>query len=200
MLLCQNIVRGDIDLRNKDFCDEEQRSFIVEADVALVNNAMEIFSGRSQAPVNGPSLDDHIAGLFARMKPGARMVAFTALPLGLSLTEANEKRRKGKRNEPYDSDASFFECETFSLGRECVSWTNKEINVYMYTRVQSASNKDVPMFTCHNCGFKDSVLFENSNFLIKNCAKCNIKRPVTGVREAAKGVQYNEDMINNSDG
>ncbi len=196
----QNIVPGKIDLCHGDFCDKKQIPFIVGADVALVNNAMEIFSGRSQAPVNGPSLDDHIAGLFAKMKPGARMITFTALPLGLSLTEANDKIRKLKRsNHFYDPDASFFECETFSLGKDCVSWTKNELIVYMYTRVKNSSNTEAPMFICHNCDFKDSVLSEKTNLLIETCAKCNIKRPVTGVRVAAKRVQYNEDMITNSD-
>jgi hypothetical protein len=190
-------VSGKIDLLHGDFRDKEHLPFIVEADVALVNNAMEIFAGRSLAPVKGPSMDDHIAGLFAKMKPGARMVTFEELPLGLSLTEENEKRRERKRS--YDSDASFFECETLSLGKDCVSWTKSEIIVYMYTRVKNSSNTEVPMFICQKCDSKASVLCETTNLLIKTCANCNRQRKATGVRKVTKGVQYNEDKISSSD-
>ncbi len=189
--LLQEILMGDIELCKGDFCDKAYQSFITEADVVLVNNAMEIFSGRSQSPENMASLDDHIAGLFAKMKPGAQMVTFSSLPLGLSLTDANNKREiKGK---PSDDDASFFECRAVDLGNESVSWTNKNISVYIYRRVQNSRHFSV--FICDNCGFTCNVLCECTGLLIKTCVYCHSKRPVTGVREATKGVQYNQDVV-----
>lgn len=142
----QSHVIGKIDLRQGDLCAKTHYDFMTEADVVLVNNAYDIFSSRMQSRQNSATLDDYIAGIFAGMKPGSRMVTFSSLPLGHSLTDANIKREnKGKQHNP---NASFFECRTESLGRLSASWTNNEMVVYIYTRSENSFHSREPMFIC----------------------------------------------------
>lgn len=185
----QNFILGKIDLRQGDFCDKSLRSFITEADVILVNNAFEIFAARSQSRTNSASLDDHIAGIFAQMKPGSRMVTLYPLPLGLSLTDANNQKKN--LGAPKNENASFFECKQETLGSASVSWSSKETTVYIYTRVKNTfflDSPEIPMFTCENekCQMVASVLCETTGLLIKNCTACMRKRSVTGIRKAAR--------------
>jgi hypothetical protein len=188
----QDFILGKIDLRQGDFCDKAFRPFITEADVILVNNAFEIFAARSQSRTNGASLDDHIAGIFAQMKPGCRMVTLYPLPLGLSLSDANNQKKK--LGLPKNENASFFECRIENLGVTSVSWTNKETLVYIYTRTINTVLRDDPsiaMFTCENvkCQTVASVVCETTGLLIKNCSICMRKRSVTGIRKAARSMK-----------
>lgn len=187
---------GKIDLRQGDFCDKAYRSFITEADVVLVNNAFEVFAARSQSRLNGASLDDHIAGIFAQMKPGSRMVTLYPLPLGLSLADENNLRKKSAvaKNE----NASFFECRTENLGVTSVSWSNKETLAYIYTRTKNTFFQDapnIPTFTCENenCQKVSSVLCE-TGLLINNCTACMRKRSVTGIRNAARSLKLSKQL------
>lgn len=170
---------------------------MTEADVALVNNACEIFAARSQSRSRNASLDDYIAAIFARMKPGSRMVTFYPLPLGLSLTDANNRRKRA--GKPWNANASFFEYRTENLGSSSVSWSNKEVPVYVYTRVPNSSNShapEIPMFTCENekCQTAGSVLCEKTSLLVENCLVCGRKRSATGIRTAARvnRIKYSE--------
>ena len=116
------------------------------------------------------------------------MVTFSSLPLGHSLTDANNKREK--KGKQHNQNASFFECRTESLGRLSASWTNNEMIVYIYTRAENSFHSRDPMFICDQCEKVDCVLCKKTRMLIKNCCKCKKNRPVTGVREATRGVNY----------
>lgn len=142
--------------------------------------------------MNGASLDDHIAGIFAQMKPGSRMVTLYPLPLGLSLSDTNNQKKR--RSLPKNENASFFECKIENLGVSSVSWSRKETLVYIYTRTINTvlrGNPSIAMFTCENvkCRRVACVLCETTGLLIKNCAVCKRNRSVTGIRKAARSMK-----------
>lgn len=117
-LSSQKSFPGKIDLRQGDFCCDSHRSFITEANVIFVNNAFEVFAARAQSV--GASLDDYIAGLFAQLKPGSRMVTLYPLPLG-------------------DEKDSFFTYEEKHLAEHSVAWSNNKITANIYTRIENQS-------------------------------------------------------------
>jgi len=184
----QEFLLGKVDLRCGDLCDLEQLQFMLDADVTLVNNAFEIFSARSGSRKKGPSLDDYIASIFARMKPGARMVTFYPLPLGLSRKDANE-RRKRQPGRHCNDNASFFECEPVNLGPNSCSWTDKDMVAYLYKRVENSVDNQatvLSMFLCEKCPnqIPTRVICDETCLLIENCVVCGTKRPITGGRKA----------------
>ena len=97
---------GEVKLKVGNFKRKVHNTFITEADKLVVNNANEIFSGRSSEGPDG-SLDDYIASCFARTKPGSILVSLERITaLGRSRAEANADRKI--RNLDELSDASFF--------------------------------------------------------------------------------------------
>ncbi len=71
---------GNIDLYEGDLCDGSYYSYINKSDVVFINNVDEVFAPRLQSST--ATLDNHIAGIFAQMKPGSRMVTLYPLPVG----------------------------------------------------------------------------------------------------------------------
>ena len=161
--------------------EPNNREFILQADVALVNNAHDIFGTRSVDKNNGtPTLDTHIGGLFASMKPGSRMLTLhPLLCLGRSVSEENEHRRKC--GLPESMDASFFVWEKISLGENAVSWSHKNVFVYIYTRIHQSHPNQTSLFLCSNkkCPFQSpTVAVDENGKLQDTCVYCGTKRVV----------------------
>lgn len=150
---------GDCHLEAGDLVHCKRK--LVQADVAFVNNFNEIFGARGCSRY-GPTLDDHIAAIFAAMKPGSRLVSLEPLhALGMSLNEANAWRES--RGLPPSPDASFFKHSIHRLepfkcewtrdddGLESVaSWSNRNyIDAHLYVRTeQSAFQGQHAAFLC----------------------------------------------------
>ena len=174
---------GNLELRNGSLTDPKHREFMVQADVVLVNNAHDIFGVRSGDVAGRPTVDAHVAGIFAQLKPGAMMVTFfPLLALGSSLFEENDRRWKnGLRSSV---DASFFTMERKILGENVVSWTTNEVIVYLYTRVVQNSSDGSSLFLCGNqkCSFGNShgtlAVDEKTGLLKEDCVYCGAKRIV----------------------
>eukprot|EP00594_Rhizosolenia_setigera_P020686 CAMPEP_0178981458 /NCGR_PEP_ID=MMETSP0789-20121207/27067_1 /TAXON_ID=3005 /ORGANISM="Rhizosolenia setigera, Strain CCMP 1694" /LENGTH=318 /DNA_ID=CAMNT_0020671993 /DNA_START=501 /DNA_END=1458 /DNA_ORIENTATION=+ len=170
---------GNIEFREGCLNDKKNEDFIIEADVAFVNNANDIFGTRC-TEANAYSIDYFVGCLFAKMKPGARMVTlYPLLCLGRSLVEENEHRRNCGLEE--DINASFFTCDTYDLGKDSVNWSTGNTTIYVYTRVfQSETGDGTALFLCGNkrCtkkGHPTAVL--NKNGLMEdNCHYCGMKR------------------------
>jgi len=171
---------GKITLKEASLTDPKVRSFMNEADVALVNNSNDIFGTRSGDVEGKPMLDAYVAGTFGMMKPGSRMVTLHPIFLGRSLPEENERRKKFGMNAC--ADASFFTYKRHTLGRDVVSWTRKEIIVHCYTRVQQSSNDGTALFLCGNktCGWRGcaTAAVNDDGLLIEECVYCETKRGV----------------------
>jgi len=164
---------GKIELREASLTDEKHRSFMIEVDVVLVNNAGHVFGVRSGNLEGKPTLDECVSGLFAMMKPGARMITFEPLLcLGRSLSDENDMRQKN--NLPPSNNASFFTCSKHNIGEKSVGWTDKEIYVHLYTRVREA------VFLCCNpkCGWNNcpTAAVDDKGNLIHSCVYCNESR------------------------
>jgi len=171
---------GEVELREGNLKKKLHKDFIIEANKILVNNANEIFSGRSSEGSDG-SLDDYIASLFARTKPGSIMVTLEKITaLGRSRSEANDDRRR--QNLIENDDASFFEYEKKSIGNCAVTWTDKDIDVWVYTRV-GVGRDSVFLCSNKNCpyGHYTSVIQsddegDNIALLQDSCIYCYEKR------------------------
>jgi hypothetical protein len=179
---------GQIELLHGNFCDNTFIASLAEADVIFANNAEEIFAARSQHKESDPYLDLYVAKIFARQKPGSKTATFHYLPLGPSLTEANRRRKKQKKQ--YNQNASFYEVEKYTLGRCSVTWTTRELHVYIYTRTENTYNSRTPLFVCEKCDHAFSVLCKNDGFLIDKCPGCEAKRPTAGGREVTVRKNY----------
>uniref|UniRef100_A0A7S4M4R7 Histone-lysine N-methyltransferase, H3 lysine-79 specific n=1 Tax=Odontella aurita TaxID=265563 RepID=A0A7S4M4R7_9STRA len=176
---------GEVMLREGSLTDPAHREFMTAADVVLVNNSDDIFGVRSGDVEGRPTLDAHVGGILAMLKPGARMVAFhPLLCLGRGLSEENERRRRAKLDESLD--ASFFTVERRSIGRNAVSWSKtKEITVYLYRRVSQTGSADTgqALFLCSNkkCwgnSVGTAALDEETGLLVEECVYCGTKRSV----------------------
>lgn len=150
------------------------------------------------------SIDDFLAGLFALMPPGSVLVTLHKIRLGLSRTEANEKRRKHGLPDPESDLASFFDMEEVLLGegRDVANWfggskdlKKKMITVFKYTRLCQQSSgdggSDAVFLCCNaNCDFAASkppkkieatrnVIQDGSEKVVINtcpcCRGCGIK-------------------------
>jgi len=173
---------GKIEMREGSLTDIKNRQFMTEANVVLVNNANDIFGVRSGTPKGKPTLDEHVAGLFAMMKPGTKMVTFhPLLCLGRCLIEENEWRVTN--NLPQSIDASFFTCEKYSIGQRVVHWTDRDITVFLYTKVKQNSEDGVALFLCRDKKCQGSrhatpALNEKTGLLQYLCAFCGTPRTV----------------------
>lgn len=146
--------------------------------------AHDIFGTRSVDREDGsPTLDTHVGSLFACMKPGARMITLHPLIcLGRSITEANYARRKRKLKE--SCDASFFKEETHILKGPAVTWTNKDVNIYIYTRIKQSNTikHNAAVFMCDNpsCTWKSPTLAVGEDGMLQDiCIYCDAKRNIT---------------------
>jgi hypothetical protein len=120
---------GRVELKTGELQDKKFRRWIVDGtDFAFVNNfgSKTLCGSFSGARDGSPSLDGHVAALFAMMKEGAVLVTLEPLlaALGcLSRSAANKKRRKlGLTESDY---ASFYEVQKHRIGKQCdvVSWS-----------------------------------------------------------------------------
>ena len=144
--------------------------------------AHDIFGTRSVERDDGsPTLDTHVACLFANMKPGTRMITLHPIYcLGRGVTEENQNREK--RGLKASIDASFFLHEKISIGGDAVTWTCKEICVYVYTRVQQSDPNGCAMFLCDNvkCPWQMSptMAVGEDGMLQDVCIYCDSKRMI----------------------
>lgn len=99
-------------------------------------------------------LDDYVAGLLALMPPGSTLITLYQLPLLSPRSKVLRERRKHKLLISNDSDASFYELESFTLGkaREAVSWSSNDSNleIYRYTRLPQNTRDGRAVFLCCN--------------------------------------------------
>jgi len=173
---------GNIELREGSLTDPRHEKFITEATVLLVNNANEIFGTRSGGSVHHHSLDDHVGALFAKTKPGTRMITLDPiLSLGCDLAEENQRRRNKGQDENFD--VSFFTCEKLSMGEDAVNWSYKEITVWLYTRVKQSTGDGSAVFLCGNvkCPWRGnpSAAVREDGFLREECVYCGMERQMS---------------------
>ncbi|GMH69053.1 hypothetical protein TL16_g05069 [Triparma laevis f. inornata] len=178
---------GEVDLRQADLADAAVADFMSSADIAFVNNYNEIFGARSCKP-GERSLDEHIARVFAAMKPGSRMVTFHPLvALGMDVAQANALRQD--RGLDTCDDASFFRAARSTLepgptawapaGENVVSWSDGPIVAYLYTRTAQSLDKACFLCTCRDCpGAAEPTAFvdEDSLDLVTECVFCSESR------------------------
>ena len=155
---------------------------------AFVNNAMGVFSHRSEIP-GVPNLDEYCASLFANFCPGSIMVTvYPLFSLGKSLAEENQYR-VNNLNLPSHIDASFFEYEHHSIGERAASWGDSEVCVHVYKRVEQSNEQGESRFICayKNCNAclngdaTDALQHEwqsdeKISTLNNTCVFCNQKR------------------------
>lgn len=144
--------------------DEQLRRFLLFQDkseeiqkglVIFVNNAEEVFSARSGDNGKHPTLDQHLAELFANMKVGGRMVTLTDIRDNFAI-----------------SDWYCYHC--LQSGEGAVSWnTRKSIPIHVLTKVDhqwTCQHKD-----CLSTGFgeeKQDIVKENGS-LQDVCIYCS---------------------------
>ncbi|KAK7233113.1 glucose transporter [Aureococcus anophagefferens] len=177
---------GEVVLRQADLADPAIAEFLSSADVAFVNNYNEIFGARS-CKHGERSLDEHVARVFACMKPGSRMVTFHPLALGMDAEKVNEVRRD--RGLAPSADASFFTKAQSTLapgptawaprGEDVVSWSDGPIKAYLYTRTAQSLEKACFLCTNRKCVGKDiptAFVNEESLDLVTECIFCGESR------------------------
>jgi len=173
----------NIQFKEGDFRKQTNYPFIIEANKILVNNAQEIFSARSSVGCDA-TLDDYIASIFARTKPGSIMVTLEKIPgLGRSRSEVNADRKSN--GLPESDHASFFEHRKVNIGNGAVTWTDvNEIVVWVYERVCEGKESG---FLCNKCSDithctsviqADDPMSENISLLRDSCVYCGEKRLV----------------------
>ncbi|KAH8087716.1 hypothetical protein JL720_7036 [Aureococcus anophagefferens] len=113
---------GEVVLRQADLADPAIAEFLSSADVAFVNNYNEIFGARS-CKHGERSLDEHVARVFACMKPGSRMVTFHPLALGMDAEKSLEKACflcTNRKCVGKDIPTAFVNEESLDLVTECI--------------------------------------------------------------------------------
>lgn len=152
---------GIVDLRLGSLSDPQFHDFITKPSPgkkcikAFCNNFNGVFGDKSSKRGQKYHLDNYIAGLFASMPPGSMLVTLHPIDLGLPQSYVLERRNLHGMSTPDRTLASFFECETISLGlaKDCVSWAGSSntstIELYKYTRL-SQSNTTESVFLCPN--------------------------------------------------
>ena len=146
---------GKVDLRLGRLEDPEQKDFLTKGVTrAYVNNFNGVFAERSSKNKDKWFLDDYISGIFASMAPGAIMVTFHPLNLGLNRENANSLR--SKHNLAESDHASYYESEKILLGQAfcSVKWNKRSGNtnnifVYKYKRLHQPGHHDA-VFLCSN--------------------------------------------------
>ena len=148
-------VIGKIDLRLGQLEDPQHREFLTKGVTrAYVNNFNGVFAERSAKNHQKWFLDDYIAGIFALLAPGAIMITFHPLSLGLAIEEANAIRKKHGLKE--SKNASFFRSEKVLLGRasKAVKWCRRsgntsDIYVYKYWRLHQPHGEQSAFLCCN---------------------------------------------------
>ena len=146
---------GKVDLRLGRLEDPKQKEFLTKGITrAYVNNFNGVFAERSSKNKDKWFLDDYISAIFASMAPGAIMVTFHPLNLGLDRESANELRSKHNLRE--SDHASYYDSEKILLGKAfcSVKWNKRsgntnEIYVYKYRRLHQPGHHDA-VFLCSN--------------------------------------------------
>jgi len=114
--------------------------------LGVANNAEGVFNEwhNEHEQVGGVSLEEAISVLFAGLQENSKLVCFDRIhSLGESIDEAKVQRtREGL--EP-TNNASFFQLEQKFLSPGFVSWSQKQVKVFVYTRVGKKLN-----FACSN--------------------------------------------------
>ena len=161
VLLCliqpemRNYAAGRVELKLGRIEDPQHRDWLTDVNAVFVNNFNEVFGSRSTFK-DQRTIDDYIAALFAKMKPGTSMVTMEPIiSLEQTQSEANAARRRNKLAE--STDASFYEVEKVELGpaNECVSWSTEGGNIepiycHKYTRLEQENGTDGSVFLCTN--------------------------------------------------
>lgn len=142
-------------------------------------------------------LDDYIAGIFARLKPGSIMVTCEPLTcLGRSVSEENEVRQKVGLS--HDPSASFFEYEgNVEVGNHSTTWGGDLTNLYVwvYRRTSSlgflcSSIERVPCFepkTCPGNNLTTNICGDGVEYcLVDKCAYCDCTRRIRFKRGSQK--------------
>lgn len=180
---------GKVDLRYGRLEDPEHHKFLTDGVTrAYVNNFNGVFAERSMKPNTKWFLDDYVAGIFASMGPGARLVTLHQINLGPTLSEANKRRRDHNLSE--SDNASFYEVDKLLLGTACdsVKWNqvtgNKNlIYVYKYQKLRQRGQPDgKTVFLCCNptCRFAqeaipiDAVTRNEEGRYVMNTCSCKV--------------------------
>jgi Histone methylation protein DOT1 len=151
------LVCGGLEMKeHRDFLSCASGGGVVKA---FADNFNGVFAARCSTG-DKVWLDHSIAGLFALMPPGSKLVTLHELSIMPSRSVANAERVDRKKLTA-SSEASFYEMETVVLGKanECLSWSSKGSNeqdviLYVYTRLAQKSPGAV--FLCANPNCKHS--------------------------------------------
>lgn len=174
-------------MRHGSLKGPEHRSFLTQdVDVTFCNNFNEVFGLRCVDKPEEPSLDMHLAALFASMKPGASFLTLHPLPLPPCLDEANMIRKRLGLQE--SEEASFYNVEEYNMsGTGLLSWTNKDFTIYKYTRTNSTSAS----FLCCNTSCDKARNMQaipatkiEGDYCLMNHCDCNMAERMT--RNTAK--------------
>ena len=135
--------RVPVELRNGQLQEVKHRNFLTESGKHVMkvfcNNDGNVFGARSA--LQAPYLNDFVAGLFASMKEGSKIVTFDPLTFQVGpLDDVNKERNKFKMKTSEHS--SFYTMERKVLGpqNQCLSWSEGGVNdsqmtMFVYTRV-----------------------------------------------------------------
>jgi hypothetical protein len=207
--MAQRYTVGKTNLRKGDLTDPQNRRFIIEGDVIFCNNYNEVFGHKSAKGRKQVHLDEHLAGLFCLMKPGAVFVTMWKLHLPPSRVEAESYLEKNRRSAR--GDESFYDLETFDLqGPErLMSWNmvNKSIKVHRYTRRQQEAT-----FRCLNkgcgqvnrawrcasplCQKDDPSQCEKECMIVPNlCCDCGVQTSIPELRQNPKTIAVPDDLF-----
>ena len=171
------------------------------------NNFGDVFGTRS-APA-APYLNDFVAGLFATMKEGSKIVTFDPLSFQVGPLDVVNKERKKFKMET-SSSASFYTMEQKYLGpqNKCVSWSegggnHHPMTMYVYTRVGPKSTFICSVPKCHKKLNKDTIhpsyVVNDSQQIVLKLCPCNLTmrprrhRNLLAEYESASNSTTNED-------
>jgi hypothetical protein len=116
---------GHVSLCQGDLSDPKFIKRSARADVIFVNNAEGIFSYRSHQKIEKVHLDQYVASIFIKQKPGSKMVTFYSLSIDQCLE-------------------NFYTYKTEELEEGSVSWTRKKVILHIYIRKKDDNGSPRP--------------------------------------------------------
>ena len=183
--LSEMVGYAPVELKNGGLDESKYRDFLTESGKRVMkvfcNNFGDVFGTRS-ATGAPPYLNDFVAGLFAFMKEGSKLVTFDALSFQVGpLDMVNKEREKFKME--MSPSASFYTMEQKELGlqNKCVTWSEGggnqlKMKMYVYTRVGKESRFMCSAPMCHmkqNNTPQASYVINNKEQLLVRVCPCN---------------------------
>jgi len=135
----------------KDLSDDEQRHLVI-----FGNNFNGVFGTRAGKP-DVPTLDQHLAEMFANMEVGGRIVTLEDL-------------------SPLFSRNSWFRRDKFMSGSHSVSWSDlMSVQIFCLTKLSNT-------WKCKDCGYEHNPVVDQYGKLHETCWCGNTERNTRGKR------------------